>query len=148
MPPRSVRRPAKMREMKTVLVMDDDECMRELLRLHLCNAGYEVLEAEDAVAAGHLLLKRRPDILLAAEVERPYMSGLELVEAMRADPATRAVPVIFMTCRTDAESRARGLGAAAFMAKPLHLDQLLAAVAKHLEARQVSSPDQGKRARF
>jgi two-component system chemotaxis response regulator CheY len=119
--------------MKTVLVMDDDECMRELLRLHLRNAGYEVLEAEDAVAAGHLLLKRRPDILLAADVERPYMSGLELVEAMRADPATCAVPVIFITCRPDAEPRARALGAAALLAKPLHVDHLLAIVAEHLE---------------
>ena len=120
--------------MKTVLVMDDDECMRELLRLHLCNAGYEVLEAEDAVAAGHLLLERRPDILLAADVERPYMSGLELIEAMRADPATRAVPVIFITCRTDAEPRVRQLGAAAFLAKPLHVDQLLTVVANQLGA--------------
>jgi CheY-like chemotaxis protein len=124
--------PGQDARMKTVLVMDDDECMRELLRLHLCNAGYEVLEAEDAVAAGHLLLKRRPDILLAADVERPYMSGLDLVAAMRADPATRAVPVIFITCRADAEPRARELGAAALLAKPLHVDHLLEIVARHV----------------
>lgn len=43
----------------TILVMDDDECMRELLRLHLSNAGYEVLVAEDVVDAGHLLLHGR-----------------------------------------------------------------------------------------
>jgi two-component system chemotaxis response regulator CheY len=110
--------------------MDDDECMRELLRLHLCNAGYEVLEAEDPVSAGHLLLKRRPDILLAADVERPYMSGLELVAAMRSDPSIRALPVIFMTSRTDAEARARALGAAALLVKPLHVEHLLAAIAK------------------
>ena len=116
---------------KTVLVMDYDECMRELLRLHLCNAGYEVLEAEDAVTAGHLLLERRPNIVLT-DVELPYLSGLELVEAMKSDPATRSVPVIFISARTDAEPRARELGAAAFLAKPLHVEQLLAMVAMHV----------------
>jgi len=119
---------------KTVLVMDHDECMRELLRLHLGNAGYAVLEAEDAVVAGRLLLERRPDLVLA-EVELPYLSGLELVEAMKSDPATRAVPVIFITSRTDAEPRARALGAAAFFGKPLHVDLLLQTVAQHVNGR-------------
>ena len=41
----------------TILVLDDDRYMRELLNLHLSNAGYEVLLAEDAVVAGHLLLR-------------------------------------------------------------------------------------------
>lgn len=112
--------------------MDADECMRELLRLHLCNAGYEVLEAEDAVVAGRLLLKRRPDLMLA-DIEVPYLSGLELVEAMKSDPSTAAVPVIFLTSRTEAEPRARELGAAAFLAKPLHVESLLATIARHVK---------------
>jgi DNA-binding response OmpR family regulator len=49
----------------TILVMDDDECMRELFRLHLSNAGYKVLVAEDVVDAGYLLLKQLPDLILA-----------------------------------------------------------------------------------
>ena len=116
-----------------VLVMDDDELMRELLRLHLCGAGYEVLLAEDAVVAGHLVLKEPPDLVLA-DIEMPYMSGLELVEAMKADPATRSIPVIFVTSRTDAEARARQLGAVGYLVKPLHVDNLLAMVAKHIKA--------------
>ena len=47
--------------MSTILVVDDDEYMRDLLHLHLTNAGYEVLAAEDAVVAGHSLLRQRPD---------------------------------------------------------------------------------------
>jgi len=135
MPRRRVRVPRKNAVMKTVLVMDDDECMRELLRLQLCTAGYEVLEAEDPVSAGHLLLERRPDVFLAADVQPPYMSGLELIAAIRADPATRSLPVIFITGRADAEPRARELGAAAFLAKPLHVDQLLAIVKKHVSVK-------------
>ena len=114
----------------TVLVMDDDELMRELLRLHLCSAGYEVLAPDDVVEAGHLILERRPDILLA-ETEMAYMSGLEFVQAMKSDPATASVPVIFISSRTDAEPQAQLLGAAAFLTKPLHLDTLLDAVAQH-----------------
>ena len=93
----------------TILVMDDDECMRELLRLHLSNAGYEVLVAEDAVDAGHLLLQQRPDLVLA-DIEMPFMDGLEFVQAVKADRATRSVPVIFVTCRVDAEAQAKKLG--------------------------------------
>ena len=114
-----------------ILVMDDDELMRELLRLHLCNAGYEVLLAEDAVVACRLLIKQRPDIVLA-DIDMPYMTGLELVEAMRSDPGTSSVPVIFVTSRTDAEPQARQLGAVAYFTKPLHIDHLLATLAKHL----------------
>ena len=118
----------------TILVMDDDECMRELLRLHLANAGYDVLLAEDAIEAGKLILKRRPDLLLA-DVEMPFMDGLEFVEAVRSDPSTSSLPIIFLTGRTDAEPRATQLGAAAFLMKPLRADQLLATV-----ARQVNGP--------
>lgn len=114
-----------------ILVMDGDELMRELLSLHLRSAGYEVVVAEDAIAAGHHLLRERPDLVLA-EIELPYMSGLELVQAMKADPATRSIPVIFVTMRTDAEHQARQIGAAAYITKPPHLPNLLASVAQHL----------------
>lgn len=114
-----------------VLVMDDDELMRELLRLHLCSAGYEVLLAEDAIVAGHLVLKQAPDLVLA-DIEMPYMSGLEFVQAMKSDPATRSIPVIFLTSRTDAEPQARQIGAAGYLIKPLHVDHLLAMVAQHV----------------
>jgi two-component system, chemotaxis family, chemotaxis protein CheY len=120
----------------TVLVMEDDKFMRELLRLHLVNAGYEVLEAEDAVVAGHLLLKEHPDILLA-DIEMPFMDGLEFVRALRADPAVSATPVIFISSRTDYEDRCKALGAIAFLRKPVLADELLSTVAKHAENGRV-----------
>jgi CheY-like chemotaxis protein len=58
----------------TILVVDDDESMRELLRLHLTNAGYDVRLAEDAVVAGQLVLRNPPDLIIA-DVEMPYMDG-------------------------------------------------------------------------
>lgn len=111
----------------TVLVLDNDAWMRELLSLHLTGAGYEVLVAEDAVVAGHLLLERRVDLLLA-DIDLPYMDGLEFVQALRSDPVVGSIPVIFVTSNEENEARGMALGAVAYLRKPVHADQLLATV--------------------
>src|SRR5688572_13188366 len=81
---------------RKILVVDDEESMRELLRLHLGNGGYDVITAEDAVAGGHLLLKEKPDLMIV-DVEMPFMTGYEFVAAVKADPATRDTPIVFLT---------------------------------------------------
>ena len=118
--------------MSTILVIDDDEYMRDLLRLHLSNAGYEVLLAEDAVVGGHSLLRQRPDLILL-DVEMPFMNGLEFAKALKADPAVCDIPVVFVSSRDDCEDRAREFGARAFLRKPLLADHLLATVAGYVE---------------
>lgn len=123
--------------MSTILVVDDDEYMRHLLHLHLTNAGYEVLVAEDAVVAGHSLLRQRPDLILL-DVEMPFMSGLEFVQALKADPAVAAIPVVFVSSREDCEDRARELGAGAFLRKPLLANHLLATVAGYVEGGRIA----------
>jgi CheY-like chemotaxis protein len=114
----------------TVLVMDDDDCARELFYLHLSGAGYNVLLAEDAIAAGRMLLDQ-PVNLLVADIEMPYMDGLEFVEAVRSDPAVARTPVIFVTADAEQEYRAGELGAVACLRRPVRADHLLAIVAKH-----------------
>lgn len=116
----------------TILVVDDDEYMRTLLYLHLSNAGYEVLLAEDAVAAGHLVISRRPDLILV-DIEMPFMTGLEFMEALKADPDVSDIPVIFVSSRDDFEHEARKLGAGAFLKKPVLADHLLATVAAQVK---------------
>ena len=76
-------------EKPLILVIEDDAVMQELLRLHLTNAGYKVLVAENGIAGGYLVLSGKPDLLLV-DVDMPYMSGYELVEALKADPLTLA----------------------------------------------------------
>ena len=117
-----------------ILVVDDDESMRDLLRLHLSNAGYEVMLAEDAIVAGHLVLRNPPDLIIA-DVEMPHMDGFQFVEALKAEPAVSSIPVIFLTVRADAETRGRALGAAGYLPKPLRADRLLATVAAHVRGR-------------
>jgi CheY-like chemotaxis protein len=111
-----------------ILVVDDEKVMRELLTLHLRDAGYEVLAAEDPVAAGPLVLKEKPDLLIV-DVHMPYMTGYEFVAALKSDPETRDIPVIFLSTDDDVADQARKLGAAAFLSKPVTVDKLLKAVA-------------------
>lgn len=118
---------------KCIFVLEDDRAMRELTRLHLVAEGHEVHAFEDAVEGGRALLEGAPDLLIC-DVNMPYMSGLELLTAMRGDPQTAAIPVIIMTSHTDDEtwSKAFKLGIAAFITKPFVKDELMSAVSKAL----------------
>jgi two-component system, OmpR family, response regulator len=114
-----------------ILVVDDDESMRELLRLHLSSAGYAVEVAEDAIAAGYSVLKAVPD-LIVCDVAMPHMDGFELVAALRADAGvSNDLPVIFLTAESEGDDRARELGGE-FLEKPIRLEELLKAVSRHL----------------
>lgn len=123
--------------MSTILVIDDDAYMRELLHLHLTNAGYEVLMAEDAVVAGHSVVRYRPDLILL-DVEMPFMTGLEFVKALKADPAVSDIPVVFISSRDDCHDSAKELGARAFLQKPVLADHLLATVAGYVAGGRIA----------
>ena len=111
-----------------ILVVDDDQSMRELLKLHLRNNGYDVRLAEDAVVAGHLVLRDPPDLVLL-DVQMPYMSGYEFAAALKADEQTRDIPVVFLTTDDAVVEHARKLGAQAYLNKPVTVDRLLEVVA-------------------
>ena len=109
-----------------VAVIDDNRFIRYLLDLHLRNAGYEVFAAEDAVAGGRIILERSPDVILC-DVDMPFMNGYEFVSALRADPATRGIPVIFLSVNKNVGEHAKQLGAG-HLVKPVMADELLRAV--------------------
>jgi CheY-like chemotaxis protein len=111
-----------------IAVIDDDRFIRYLLELHLRKAGYEVFAAEDAVAGGRVVVERRPDLILC-DVDMPFMDGYEFVSAVRADPTTRHIPVVFLTVNQSIGERAQQLGAGHLM-KPVMADELLRTVAQ------------------
>jgi CheY-like chemotaxis protein len=117
--------------LKTILVVEDDDTMRELLRLHLTTAGYAVRVAANGIEAGHAVLGITPDLIIT-DVRMPHMSGFELVEALRQDPAMREIPVIFLTIEGDSYDRGASLGALEYLNKPIRVEVLLQKVAKHL----------------
>ena len=116
-----------------IAVIDDDRFIRYLLDLHLRKAGYEVFVAEDAMAGGRVILESPPDLILC-DVDMPFMDGYEFVSALRADPATRHIPVIFLTVNNSVGERAKQLGAGHLM-KPAMADELLRAVAQFAPRR-------------
>ena len=119
-----------------IAVIDDDRFIRYLLDLHLRKAGYEVFTAEDAVVGGRIIVERAPDLILC-DVDMPFMDGYAFVSAVRADPATQHIPVIFLTVNSAVGDRARQLGAGHLM-KPVTTDELLSTVAKFARPAQAA----------
>jgi DNA-binding response OmpR family regulator len=111
-----------------ILVIDDDASMLTFLKLHLQKAGYVVLLAEDGIVGGRLALNASPDLILL-DVEMPYLSGYQLAEALKEDPATWDIPVVFLTADKHVEERTRMLGAEAYLKKPVKVERLLEVVA-------------------
>jgi DNA-binding response OmpR family regulator len=117
--------------MATILIVDDDESLRGLLRLHLSAAGYDVLLAEDAIAAGYLVLRSPPDLIIC-DVHMPHLDGFDFVAALKADKTVPDIPVIFLTSMDEGDHRGRMLGAVGYLTKPVRADRLLALVAAHV----------------
>jgi two-component system chemotaxis response regulator CheY len=115
---------------RRILVVDDARSIRELLRIHLSNAGYEVLLAQDAMEAARMVLAEPPDLIIT-DIAMPYMDGVEFVSALRADRTLPFIPVVFLTSREDVDEHARLLRAAAYFTKPVDAEKLLKVVELH-----------------
>ena len=115
----------------SILIVDDDSNMRELLRLHLSNAGYHVAVARDGLEAGYGLLRSRPDLIIS-DVNMPHLDGFEFIEALKADKSLPEIPVIFLTSVEEGDHRGKSLGAVGYITKPVRADKLLALVAQHV----------------
>ena len=94
--------------MPTILVVEDEPAIRELLRVNLLDAGYDVKEAADAEAAQGLINDALPDLLLL-DWMLPGQSGLAWAKQLRADSRTRDIPIIMVTARSDESDRVAGL---------------------------------------
>ena len=113
---------------RSVLVVDDETDLAGLLRLLLEGAGYQVATAGDGRAALRLLAEARYDLVLS-DVMMPYLDGVGLAAAMRADPALRDTPLVLMSA---AHAGAQAAPHAAFLPKPFDIKDVLATVARVL----------------
>ena len=107
--------------------------MRELLAIHLRNAGYDVHSAEDGVEAGYAVLRMRPDLIIA-DLNMPHMDSFEFVAAIRGETSMRDTPVIFMTAAGQGQNRGKELGTVDYVPKPVRADWLLSLVARHISS--------------
>jgi two-component system, cell cycle response regulator DivK len=118
---------------KRILVAEDQEDNRQILRDLLGNAGYEMIEAQDGEQALAQAAKHRPDLILM-DVQLPLMDGYEATRRLKADPALRAIPVIVVTsyALSGDEAKARAAGCDAYVAKPYSPRTLLAKMREYL----------------
>jgi CheY-like chemotaxis protein len=111
--------------MPTILVVDDEEPVRQILAAVLADHGYHALEARNGKHAIEVLEGERPDLVLT-DVMMPILTGKDLCRHLKADPATRAIPVILMSAAGREVSD--GSGADDFLDKPFHLEEVEALV--------------------
>lgn len=115
-----------------VMVVDDSLTVRKITGRMLAREGYEFVTAKDGVDALQQLQDIRPDVILL-DVEMPRMDGFEFARNVRADEATRSIPIIMITSRTAEKHRNRAieLGVNEYMGKPYQEDQLLALIGRY-----------------
>ena len=116
-----------------ILAVDDTEELLSLMGKAL-GEEYQVLTAKDAGAAIELAgAKPRPDLILL-DIDMPDVSGFEVCQALKGDPLTAAIPVVFLTAREGAEAQVEGLalGAVDYVMKPINSAVLKARVRMHL----------------
>ncbi len=112
-----------------VLVVDDEESIRELVKFHLLKAGYEVVEAVDGNEALREVRREKPELLLL-DLMLPGMDGLEVCRNLKGQAATSSIPIIMLTARNEEVDKILGLemGADDYMTKPFSPRELVARV--------------------
>ena len=122
--------------MTTILVVEDEPAILELLKINLVDAGYEVRAAVDAEAAQAMLKGELPDLLLL-DWMLPGQSGLALAKSLRADPRTRELPVSMVSARSDEADKVAGLEAWVddYVTKPFSPRELKARIKAVLRRR-------------
>jgi two-component system phosphate regulon response regulator PhoB len=113
----------------TILIVDDEAAIREMIRVGLELAGYECLEAENAQDAHGIIIDQRPDLVLL-DWMMPVTSGIELLRRLRRDELTRDILVIMLTAKDDEDNRVQGLdvGADDYITKPFSSRELMARI--------------------
>jgi DNA-binding NarL/FixJ family response regulator len=119
---------------KKLLLIDDDPNLILLVKDYLEFRGYEVVTAENGREALEVLEKQTPDMIIC-DVMMPEMDGYSLVSAIRSDPKTSWIPVLFLSAKGQSQDRVKGLniGADVYMVKPFEPEELVAQVESSLK---------------
>lgn len=115
--------------MNTVLIADDEEALRTLVRVTLDTGRFRIIEASDGIQALELAREHKPDLMFL-DWAMPGFSGIEVCRKLRADPATRDLTVVMLTARAQDFDRDAALqvGVDAYVTKPFSPLRLLDAV--------------------
>ncbi|HWT98367.1 MAG TPA: response regulator [Terriglobales bacterium] len=120
---------------KTILSVDDSASVRQMVKLTLTGAGYQVIQANDGME-GLTKAKTSQVDMVMTDLNMPVMNGLALIKELRQLPAYKGVPILFLTTESDAglKAEAKAAGATGWITKPFQQEQLVAVVKKVLGA--------------
>ncbi len=112
---------------RTILIVDDESSIRDMLRVALEMADYQCLEAEDAQKAHTLIVDEKPDLILL-DWMLPGTSGIELARRLKRDEVTSNIPIIMLTAKGEEDNKVQGLevGADDYITKPFSPRELVA----------------------
>ena len=118
---------------KRILVVEDQEDNRQIIRDLLSATDYEIMEAETGEQALEAVAKQRPDLILM-DIQLPGIDGYETTRRIKADPALRSIPIIAVTsyALSGEEQKARAAGCDEYVPKPYSPRQLLAKIRQYL----------------
>jgi len=123
--------------MTCILIIEDEDLIRESLEDLLLAEGFKVITAENGERGMHLAKQNQPDLILC-DVRMPIFNGYEVLEWLRQDKELSTVPFLFLTSMMDRHSTRKGmsLGADDYLEKPCTKDELLAAIAARLDKQK------------
>lgn len=114
-----------------ILAVDDSRTMRDMVRLALTDAGFEVTTADDGVHGLEVLPDADPNVIIT-DINMPRMDGFGFIEAVRggASPRHQSVPILTLTTESAAElkAKARAAGATGWIVKPFNKDKLVSVI--------------------
>lgn len=118
---------------KTILSVDDSASVRQMVKLTLTGAGYQIIQANDG-SEGLSKAKESQVDMVMTDLNMPVMNGLDLIRELRKLPSYKGVPILFLTTESDAQikAEAKAAGATGWITKPFQQDQLIAVVKKVL----------------
>jgi two-component system, cell cycle response regulator DivK len=115
---------------KRILVVEDQEDNRQIIRDMLSATDYELTEAENGEQALAAVAKQRPDLILM-DIQLPIMDGYEATRRIKANPALRSIPIIAITSYVE-EQKAQAAGRDEYLPEPYSPRQLLAKIRQYL----------------
>lgn len=118
-----------MSDKQTILVVDDEQDLLDLIEYNLKKEGFHVLKAEDGKEGIEVAREHNPSLVLL-DIMMPKMDGLEVVEQMRNDDELKHIPIIFLTARGDEKTEVEGLnkGGDDYIAKPISTTKLISRI--------------------
>lgn len=127
----------------TVLIVDDEAAIRDMVNIALDTAGFTCLQAENAGRAHAVIIDEHPDVVLL-DWMMPGTSGLELLRRLRRDELTADVPVIMLTAKAEEDNMVQGLnsGADDYLVKPFSPRELIARIQALLRRNTLNATDQ------